>query len=279
MRRRIKSNAIAVTDLHERATYSTLLVRLLGGAHGPRGAQKGIAMIRSRIRAMGFGVLFLLYPPSTASAQPVSFTVRANAENPQLLVFSPKSMRPSPVVVMLHGRCDVPENECPRFAEAVTEQAWLVCPRGDVPCAGGGATWSYPKRKELPSTVLSFMKTHFAERIDARRGHTLMGFSMGAIAAVDAIGHANGDFSHLVLIGAKVEPTASALRRSGFSDVVTMAGQWDMTWAHMQGLTRRLALDGMRSRFVDLGPIGHWLPLDMNLYVRQALSFYAERNV
>jgi predicted esterase len=210
-----------------------------------------------------------------ASAKAESFTLRASRENPEMVVFAPQSGRPSPVVVMLHGRCDVPENECPRFADAVTEQAWLVCPRGDVACSSGGASWSYAKRGALPRAALSFMESHFAAHIDGRRGHTLMGFSLGAIAAMDAVNRGEGAFSHLILIGAKVEPTISILRRAGISDVVMMAGQWDMTWGLMQRQARRLELQGMSSRFVDLGRIGHCFPEDTNFYVRQALTFYA----
>lgn len=232
-------------------------------------------MNRTGVRRMVSLALALLgFEPVTALAETTPFTVPASAELTQLVVYPPKSSRPSPVVVMLHGMCDVPENECPLFAEATTEQAWLVCPRGDAVCPGGGATWSWGKRKELPERVIRYMTAQYGERIDARRGHTLAGFSLGALAAVDATSLGVTSFRHLLLIGAKVEPSLPLLRRADITDVVMMAGRWDMMYGHMKQRSHALERGGINTRFFDLGEVGHWFPRDFTFTLREALRYY-----
>src|ERR1051325_2628731 len=39
------------------------------------------------------------------------------------------------LVMMLHGMCGHPENECPSFAGPATADRLLVCPQADLGCA------------------------------------------------------------------------------------------------------------------------------------------------
>ncbi len=214
---------------------------------------------------------------STASAAPLASFVHKPAALSEVIIYPPKDPTAArPVVVMLHGMCDVPANECPLLADAFTEQAWLVCPRGDAKCDGGGATWSYEQRGKIPEQVIDYMRASFGDRIDETSGHILAGFSLGALAAVDAFQRRHSPFRHLILIGAKVEPAVTTLLEAGVKDVVLMAGQWDMMYQHMRLKSKTLDRYGLDSRFVDLGPIGHQLPADINQRLRGALAWVNE---
>jgi predicted esterase len=214
----------------------------------------------------------------TAKAAPLAPALPGPAALPPVLVYPPKDATAArPVVVMLHGMCDVPANECPLLAEAFTERAWLVCPRGDTPCDGGGATWSQSKRGRIPEQALDYLRARFGNQIDEKAGHTLAGFSLGAFAAIDAFQGGQSPFRHLILIGAKVEPAVTTLLGSGVTDVVLMAGQWDMTYQHMARKSQALVRQGLDSRFVDLGPVGHQFPTDINQRLRLALTWINAR--
>jgi predicted esterase len=119
--------------------------------------------------------------------------------------------------------------------------------------------------------VIEHMRASFGARIDEIAGHTLAGFSLGALAAVDAFQGGSASFRHLILIGAKVEPTVAWLRDARIKDVVLMAGQWDMMYQHMARKARMLVRSGVVARFFDLGPVGHQFPADINQRLRSAL--------
>jgi predicted esterase len=239
-------------------------------------SEKALCVLRPLLMV---AVSFLcLLSAAEARASSVPLLLPATAVTPELLVYPPQAANVSrPVVLFLHGMCGAPENECPLIADSITEQAWLVCPRGDAVCPGGGATWSYQKRRALPELVLAQVKKAFGERIDERGGHTLAGFSLGALAAVDAMAQGTTSFRHLVLIGAKVEPTVAMLQRCSVSDVVLMVGQWDMMYGHMSQKVRTLRHETLTTKFIDLGAVGHRLPKDINEKLRMALGFYSER--
>jgi predicted esterase len=203
-----------------------------------------------------------------------AFYLPRSGELPEILVFPPRDQTVKrPVVVMLHGMCDTPENECPRLAEAFANQSWLVCPRGDTPCASGGASWSMPRRSLIAEAALEALRAAFPGRVDEANRHTLAGFSLGAFAAVDCSNRAGGSFSNLVLIGASVEPSVERLQAAGIRSVVLMAGEWDMTFNHMTHQAERLTRRGIRSRFIGLGRIGHGFPSDINQRLSESLEF------
>lgn len=227
-----------------------------------------------RTSARLWALLLTTHVCSIASAQAPAEALSQGKALAQFIVVPPKdSSRPHPVVVMLHGRCGRPERVCPLVADAFTEQAWLVCPRGDSPCSGGGATWSRTQRVTTPVAALNYVRHRFPSEVDESKGHWLAGFSLGAFAAVDAFNGEISPFSHLIVIGAKVEPQAPLLRKSGIKDVVLMAGRWDMMYTHMQQKSAALTRLGYVSRFVDLGPVGHQIPEDMGLYLRDVLRW------
>jgi hypothetical protein len=80
--------------------------------------------------------------PWRGERHPVWLRSESGAE-PPVLVYPPvDGTKPAPLVVLLHGMCGHPENECPWFAGAPTSSRYLVCPRADLSCPGTGAIWS-----------------------------------------------------------------------------------------------------------------------------------------
>jgi hypothetical protein len=77
----------------------------------------------------------------------------------------------------------------------------------------------------------------------------------------------------VLLIGARVVPSALLLERAGTSRIVLAAGQYDMTYAHMATQVLRLSRAGFAARFLDLGRIGHRFPGDFANHLQEALRW------
>ncbi len=188
------------------------------------------------------------------------------------IVYPPKSAGRQPLAVMLHGMCDVPENECPWLAPAVTPHAWLVCPRGSMACRGGGAMWNVSREKQTVESAVEGLVGARPGEVDSSNA-TLMGFSQGAYAAFSIARNAPGDWSRLLLIAAKVYPNAKHLRRHGVERVLFAAGDYDMTHGPMWTAARRLERGGYPARFMSLGKVGHTFPDDMTKRMSDAVTW------
>jgi predicted esterase len=191
----------------------------------------------------------IVYPPSTGG--------------------SPRSL-----LLMLHGMCDPPENECPTFAGEATADRFLLCPRATMRCDGGGTIWNgQPELRDQAVEDAVRRVTAALPGEVATTGHTLVGFSLGAFAAVDVAQRQKGRWKTLVLLGAKIEPDAKLLAEAGIRSVVLGAGQRDMMNAHMRRVTERLQKKGIRARFFSMGDVGHWFAPDMDRWLRDALAW------
>ncbi len=197
----------------------------------------------------------------------------ATAESPGLLVFPPQGdpRVPRAVTIMLHGMCDVPERECPWFAEAVTPNSWLVCPRGPLRCESGGATWAWERRAETIDAAIRRVEAEYPGRVAAGTDDTLIGFSLGAFVAMDVVNHAPTRWSRVVLLGAKVTPDRRALLR-GSTRFVLGAGDLDASRVHMELAARRLHAAGVDATFMSLGRVGHRFADDMDGWLARALA-------
>jgi predicted esterase len=195
------------------------------------------------------------------------------AQEPAVLAFPPRKTGRRPIAVMLHGMCDPPERECPYFANSVTEFAWLVCPRARLGCAGGGTMWDWVKKYETVDSAVERMRQYDAATVDAEHDRILIGFSLGALAAMDIAHRARGQWPKLLLIGAEVYPNATLLKRAGVKRVLLASGERDMMRWHMTQQAERLNRQGVPARYMSLGPVGHWFAPDMDTWMRGALSW------
>jgi predicted esterase len=195
---------------------------------------------------------------------------------PNVLVYPARraSSAPRPPAVMLHGMCDEPEWECPHFAAATAEHAFLVCPRANLRCDGGGSIWSGDGRSSAAiEASVSRAAAEYPEYIDAVGGRTLIGFSLGAIRAVELANSGNGKWRSVIAIGAKVHPRADRLCQAGVERVVLAAGDHDMMKWHMVGEAKRLARAGFPVAFMSMGKVGHTFPKDIEARMRRALAW------
>lgn len=177
------------------------------------------------------------------------------------------------MVVMLHGMCDPPERECPHFANSITQFAWLVCPRARLPCNGGGTMWDWQGKYATVDGAVERVVRYGEGLVDAESGKILIGFSLGALAAVDIAHRGQGGWSKLLLIGAKVYPNATLLKRAGVRRVLLASGERDMMRWHMTAQARQLDRQGVPSTFMSMGDVGHWFAPDMDGWMAGALAW------
>ena len=90
---------------------------------------------------------------------------------------------------------------------------------------------------------------------------------------MDVAHRAQGEYPRVLLIGAKVDPSAPMLRNAGVQKIALVAGDYDMMNGHMQSAARRAQRAGMAARFMSLGKVGHWFPDDMTARVTLVLDW------
>lgn len=160
------------------------------------------------------------------------------------------------VAVYLHGISGRATNGCPRFRAGTAGHAWLVCPRGSVHLDGGTSSWGGTVT-ERASVVFRAEEAAVAAGADAAGPRVLIGFSQGAMIALDHATRHPGRYDALVLVAGQIEPEATSLRAAGIRKVVLAAGALDMTYRDLERSTARLVHDGFDARFVSLGRVGH----------------------
>ncbi|HKQ70690.1 MAG TPA: hypothetical protein VJT73_15195 [Polyangiaceae bacterium] len=219
--------------------------------------------------------------PSALPGTPSARWLRVGPEERPVLVYAPAlaNGERKPVIAMLHGMCDTPENECSAFQSAATSAGFLVCPRANGSCNNGGAIWrgSPEVKRALIDASFEAISTEFGLAAETDRDATLIGFSQGAYLALDVVNRGAGPWSNLILIGASVEPDARALRRAGIRRVLLAAGDFDGARPTMQRTARRLARAGFEAKFSSLGPVGHQFAFDMDAWMKDALAWVRQQ--
>lgn len=184
---------------------------------------------------------------------------------------------PRPAVVYLHGRCGVSTNGCSHFRPGVDPFGWLVCPVGNDPCAGGGASWTgaTADKKKVVDDALSALASAHPDRVDLRAPTVLAGFSQGAWTALELVRATPARYRGVLLIGADVEPDVASLRASGVRRLVLMAGSRDGAASAMLATARRIAATSgaPETRFVSLGAVGHTYVGENEAPLREALEW------
>jgi len=184
------------------------------------------------------------------------------------------STKPRPPTVMLHGMCDEPEWECPHFASSTTDQGFLLCPRANLRCDGGGSIWSGDARFSASiEASIARVAAEYPAHVDASAGRTLIGFSLGAIRAVELANTGRGQWRSVIAIGAKVHPRADRMRRAGVQRLVLAAGEHDMMKWHMVGEAKKLARAGFPVAFMSMGKVGHTFPKDIEARMTRAIAW------
>ena len=253
---------------------------------------RAVGKIRLVLAALGASLVASLPVAGAATADRVvaaedvarverkpSWVLAADDKKLPILVYPPaRGEGERPLVLFLHGMCDVPQNECPELVAGATSDRFLACPTANLACTGGGAIWSGDPKLRTANVDDAVARTRaaFPDRV-AQGGGTLFGFSLGSFVALDVAQRQKGTWKSLVLVGAKIEPDAAKLKEAGIESVLLGAGDGDMMKQHMIGVAKRLAKQGIRVRFQGMGKVGHWFSPDMEEWLREGMAWLDEK--
>ena len=229
--------------------------------------RQGVKAKLCLLLALALGLLV----SKAARAEP--FELAEGAGEPGVVVYPARAPGPHRITVALHGMCGSPVNICRVFAEQVTEDEHLVCPRATGRCDGGGAIWPQLGFERQIEQAVQRAEAALGARVDESHGRTLIGYSLGAFRALELAQHGAGKYPRVMLIGAKIYPNQKLLRENGVERLLMSAGAWDMMHDHMQKETQRLSRSGFTTRFLGLGPVGHFFTPSFAQYLPDALSW------
>jgi pimeloyl-ACP methyl ester carboxylesterase len=182
----------------------------------------------------------------------------------------------APLVIVLHGMCSDPANDCARWSDAAAVPGWLLCPSGDTPC-DSGYDWSPGVRERARHLdgVLGMARAQWQPWLGSQPA-VLVGFSRGAFVARDVAQASPGRYRGLLLIGAAVELEPERLREAGVRRVVLACGDLDGARPSMVHAAAVLRSAGLPTRFVSTGRIYHQLPADVGATLGAALGWLVE---
>ena len=235
-------------------------------------------MERSRARRIGVkaGVCALsllgVFAGPKARATSVSMELAATDTEPGVVIFPARAPGPRPITVLLHGMCGDAANACRYFADQVPQTSNLVCPRASARCPGGGASWPEKGVNEAVEAAVARAKAALPE-VDDDHGRTLIGYSLGAYRAVSVAQAGTARYPRLMLIGANVSLDRARLTRNGTERILLCAGERDMMHDPMQHEAERARRAGLQTRFMGLGPVGHFFTPSFTEYLPQALAW------
>ncbi len=224
--------------------------------------------------ALALGPLF----SKPAAAAPAPFELSETATESGVVVYPAQTPGVHRVTVLLHGMCGEPANACRYFAEQVTADEHLICPRASRRCDGGGSTWPQTGFERQIEAAVQRAEAALGQ-VDEAHGRTLIGYSLGAFRALELAQHGAGKYPRVMLIGAKILPSQKFLRQNGVERLLMSAGTWDMMHEHMRRETDRLTRAGFTTRFLGLGPVGHAFTPSFAEYLPEALRWLKEPGV
>jgi len=237
-------------------------------------------MERSRARCLGAGAVVCalgLASVSRAAAADASTTARlelaATQDSAGVVIYPARAPGAHPITVLLHGMCGAAARACRFFADEVTLNSNLICPRASARCAGGGASWPEQGVEAEVESAVTRAKAALGDAVDEAHGRTLIGYSLGAFRALRIAQGGTSPYPRVMLIGARVALDRAKLEQNGVQRLLLCAGAWDMMHDHMQRESARMHGAGLHARFLDLGPVGHALTASFVEYLPEALSW------
>ena len=218
------------------------------------------------------GALSLFASLSAADPQPERLDF--GAKRPAVYYPSRHDQVRRPLMVMLHGMCALPEYECPVFRGGATADNWLLCAPGPAACAGGGAMWVGSTKTLIRAVAqpLQALGERHAERIDPRR-KALVGYSLGAAAALRIAIAEPGQWSGLMIVNAGVEPSAATLRKAGVRRIALVAGERDRSAQKLKRAATRLKRAGVDAQYFSMGAVGHYFDASSEARMVEALKW------
>ncbi len=178
-------------------------------------------------------------------------------------------------VVYLHGRHAKVSNGCPWMRPGASKIGLLACPEGGEEDVNDTRSWGDDifDQAKIVNDSLASLRAKGA----SKEPGVAVGFSQGSFVAVDLLRGRLVKFRGLVLLGADVHPDAKNLKERGVRRVVFGAGQKDGTYEALQAEATKLAAEGIETRFVDLGDIGHSYMTPNKDALRDAIAWAGSR--
>lgn len=178
---------------------------------------------------------------------------------------------------MLHGMCALPEYECPVYRSGATAAGWLLCPPGPVACTGSGAMWTGTE-PQLRSVIESSLQALDERQAGAGAGRrALVGYSLGASAALRIAYSGRSRFDALMLVNAGLDPDAKRLTAAGILRVALVAGSRDQSAARLARNARRLARANVDARYFELAGTGHFFDAQSEQRMVEPLRWLLEK--
>ncbi|MFC1643289.1 hypothetical protein ACFL5O_11505 [Myxococcota bacterium] len=115
-----------------------------------------------------------------------------------------------------------------------------------------------------------------SDTVDLQR-KALIGYSLGASAALRAVTVAQGEWSGLMLVNAGLEPNATVLRAAGVKRVALVAGERDLSSPKLQRAAKRLLRGQVDARFFSLAATGHYFDASSEQRLLEPLLWLRER--
>jgi predicted esterase len=215
--------------------------------------------------------------PSSSSSSP-QLAVEARRSGPWGVGYAPADLPVAAApIVYFHGMWSNPEESCPYFELAVAGTGVLLCPRGNLPAAQGGAYGGtlVTKRASLDD-ALAIARTLTEGGALADEG-VLLGFSSGASMALEVAYAEPGRWPGLVLMSMSVSLSPAALRKAGVRRVVLASAENDGSCASLKATAKSLEAAGYPAKFVSFGAVGHHYAVDMRERMREAIAWVRAR--
>ena len=113
--------------------------------------------------------------------------------------------------------------------------------------------------KQLTATVTSSLQALARENptVDLAR-KVLVGYSLGATAALRIVSASEGEWRGLMLLNAGLDPHPATLEAAGLLRVALVAGERDGSRNGLRRATDRLLRAGLDARFFSLASTGHF---------------------
>jgi predicted esterase len=188
-----------------------------------------------------------------------------------------------PVIVWLHGRGANPESDCRKWSKVVTEIGWLLCPSGPENRGGGGRGWnnSWPSAKRAVDNTMAAFHARFGKLVRTK-GHILIGFSEGALAAMNIGVREPEMFNRWLIIAAndnywgmdglnELKKNKKKLKR-----IYLLTGEKDGVVENTRRVHASIEREGVPVRIWTPEDIGHEVPADrMRTFYRKPLRWLA----
>jgi predicted esterase len=186
-----------------------------------------------------------------------------------------------PVLVWLHGRSGNPESDCRKWARVTEEIGWLLCPSGPENRGGGGRGWnnSWPGAKDAVDAAVGAFHEKFGAKIQ-KKDHILIGFSEGALAAMNIGVREPERFSRWLILAANDVYWGVAgqeelkKNRKRLKRVYLLTGEKDMVVENTRRVHEHLLREQVKVRIWTPEDIGHEVPPDrMRTFYRKPLRW------